>query len=86
MPQQQSEYAPVPSMQPSDQIRSQLSDVFQQQLSYSQPQCGVQLPPQCYVNTQQQQSYLPHSGGDQSKGMHTVRSEGLLLLIVAMLY
>ena len=75
MLQQQSEYAPVPSMQPAGQIRGQLSGVFQQQ-----------IPPQYYADTQQQQSYLPHSGGDQSKGMHTERSESLLLFVVAMLY
>ena len=85
MPRQQSEYAPVPSMQPAGQIRGQLSGVFQQQLRYSQPQCGVQLPPQYYANTQQQQSYLPHSGGDQSKGMHTERSERVLLCVVTIL-
>ena len=79
MPQQQSEYAPVPSMQPAGQIRGQirgqLSGVFQQQ-----------IPPQYYADTQQQQPYLSHSGGDQSKGMHTERSESLLLFVVAILY
>ena len=80
MPQQQPEYAPVPSMQVAGQIRGQLSGVIQQQLGYSQPQCGVQHPPHYYASTEQQQSYLPQPSGDQSKGMQTERSESLLLL------
>lgn len=86
MPQQQSQFVLVPGMQPADQIRGQLSGVFQQQLSYSQPQCDVQIPPQYDANTQQQQSYLPHSGGDHSKGIRTERSGSLLLFVVAILY
>ena len=73
-PQQQPEYAPVPSMQVAGQIRGQLSDT-------------IQLLPQCYANTQQQQSCLPHPSGDQSKGMHTEgRSESLLLFVVTAVY
>lgn len=80
MPQQQPEYAPVQCVQAVGQIRGQ------QQLRYSQPQCGMQLLPQCYASTEQRQSYLPHPSGDQSKGMQTERSESLLLFVVTTVY